>query len=177
VPTRVKNPDWPALAARLAELMPRASLHPSVIAWAEGDSAAARGAWAVGFSGGADSLALLLLLWAHWPLQRARLLGLHFDHRLRGRASTADARFCARVCAALGVRFVSATWAEARPQASEAAARTARFAFFNRELGRRRIRALWLGQQQDDIAETLLMRRDRCSQCPPSAFMCARYSR
>ena len=163
MPTRIKKPAWPALAARLAELIPRSALHPAVVAWAEGDSDAARRAWAVGFSGGADSLALLLLLWAHWPHQRARLLGLHFDHRLRGRVSTADARFCAQVCAALGVRFVSAAWAEARPQASEAEARTARFAFFNRELGRRRIRALWLGQQQDDIAETLLMRLARGS--------------
>ena len=134
-----------------------------MLAWAEGDSVAARRAWAVAFSGGADSLALLLLLWAHWPQRRTRLVALHFDHRLRGRASTADARFCEQVCAALGVRFVCATWAEARPQASEAEARTARFAFFQRELGRRRIRALWLGHQQDDIAETLLMRLARGS--------------
>jgi tRNA(Ile)-lysidine synthase len=158
-----KKTDWPALANRLAELVPRSALHPSVVAWAGGDSAAARGAWAVAFSGGADSLALLLLLWAHWPNRRARLLVLHFDHRLRGRASAADARFCARVCAALGLRFVGGKWAEARVQAGEAEARTARFAFFQRELARRRIRALWLGHQQDDIAETLLMRIARGS--------------
>jgi tRNA(Ile)-lysidine synthase len=158
-----KKTDWPALANRLAGLVPRSALHPSVVAWADGDSVAARGAWAVAFSGGADSLALLLLLWAHWPDRRARLLALHFDHRLRGRASAADARFCARVCVALGVRFVVGKWAEARAQASEAEARTARFAFFQRELARRRIRALWLGHQQDDIAETLLMRLARGS--------------
>ena len=158
-----KKTDWPALANRLAELVPRSALHPSVVAWAGGDSPAARGSWAVAFSGGADSLALLLLLWAHWPNQRARLLALHFDHRLRGRASTADARFCARVCVALGIRFVGGKWTEARAQASEAEARTARFTFFQRELARRRIRALWLGHQQDDIAETLLMRLARGS--------------
>ena len=158
-----KKTDWPAIANRLAGIVPRAALHPSVVAWAGGDSTAARGAWAVAFSGGADSLALLLLLWAHWPDQRARLLALHFDHRMRGRASTADARFCARVCAALGVRFVGGKWAEAHAQASEAEARTARFAFFQRELSRRRIRALWLGHQQDDIGETLLMRLARGS--------------
>jgi len=158
-----KKTDWPALATRLAELFPRPALHPAVVAWAEGDSAAARGAWAVAFSGGADSLALLLLLSAHWPKQRARLLALHFNHRLRGRDSTADARFCARVCSALGVRFVGGEWADARPKASEAEARTVRFAFFQRELARHRIRALWLGHQQDDIAETLLMRLARGS--------------
>jgi len=90
-------------------------------------------------------------------------VALHFDHRLRGRASTADARFCARVCAALGVRFAGGAWAAARAGASEAEARAARFEFFQRKLSRRRIRALWLGHQQDDIAETLLMRMARGS--------------
>jgi tRNA(Ile)-lysidine synthase len=113
------------------------------------------------FSGGVDSLALLLLLWAHWPERRARLLAVHFDHRLRGRASTADARFCRRVCAALGVRFIEGTWTNAREGASEAEARAARFTFFDRVLGRRRVRALWFGHQQDDVAETMLMRLAR----------------
>lgn len=151
------------MAAALAEAIPRDRMHPSVVAWAEGKSTAARPPWAVAFSGGADSLALLLLLWAHWPERRARLVALHFDHRLRGRASTADAKFCARVCAALGVRFAAGAWTEARKGASEAEARAARFSFFQRELGRRRIRALWFGHQQDDIAETLLMRLARGS--------------
>jgi tRNA(Ile)-lysidine synthase len=163
VPSAVKKNDWPALAERLAGLLPQSRLHPSVTAWAEEDAGAARGSWAVAFSGGADSLALLLLLWAHWPERRARLLVLHFNHRLRGRASTADAQFCARVCAALGVRYVSAKWIEAYADASEAEARAARFGFFQRELSRRRIRALWFGHQQEDIAETLLMRLARGS--------------
>ena len=155
--------DWPRVAEALATRFPRKSLHPSVLAWAESGSEAAQRSWAVGFSGGADSLALLLLLWAHWPERRKRVVALHFDHRLRGRASTADARFCASVCEALGVRYVGGVWASARKGASEAEARTARFAFFQRELGRRRIRALWLGHQQDDIAETILMRLARGS--------------
>jgi len=50
-------------------------------------------------SGGADSLALLLLLWAHWPERRSRLQVLHFNHRLRGRASRTDEVFCRKVCA------------------------------------------------------------------------------
>lgn len=160
---RVPKINWPRVAEALAARIPRAALHPSVMKWTDDDIAIARGAWAVAFSGGADSLALLLLLWAHWPERRSRLVALHFDHRLRGRASTADARFCAGVCAALGVRFVAGAWTEARKGASEAEARAARFSFFQRELGRRRIRALWFGHQQDDIAETLLMRLARGS--------------
>ena len=159
-----KKSEWPRIATELAPRIPRSALHPAVLAWADAaDSDAACGPWAVAFSGGADSLALLLLLWAHWPERRAQLVALHFNHRLRGRASAEDARFCARVCAALGVRFAVGEWADARKGVSEAEARTARFAFFQREFGRRRIRALWLGHQQDDIAETLLMRIARGS--------------
>lgn len=159
----VKKNDWPRVAAALAADVPRHALHPAVVSWADGRSDAARRSWAVAFSGGADSLALLLLLWAHWPKRRARLVALHFDHRLRGRDSAADARFCREVCSALGVKFAAGSWAEARKGAGEAEARAARFAFFQSELSRRRIRALWLGHQQDDIAETMLMRLARGS--------------
>lgn len=161
--SRPKTPDWPRIAEALAATIPRKALHPAVDAWSAGEDEAARGAWAAAFSGGADSLALLLLLWAHWPERRRRLVAFHFDHRLRGRASAADARFCEHVCAALGVKFADGVWREARKDASEAEARTARFAFFHRTLARRRIRALWLGHQQDDIAETVLMRLARGS--------------
>lgn len=151
--------DWPARAEMLAGAIPRARLHPRAVAAAGGTS----GAWAVAFSGGADSLALLLLVWAHWPERRKHLAALHFDHRLRGRASTADARFCAKVCADLGVRFETAEWKNAPRTASEAQAREARLAFFSRVMKRRRSSCLWLGHQQEDIVETQLMRLGRGS--------------
>lgn len=117
----------------------------------------------MGFSGGADSLALLLLLWAHWPERRRRLVAVHFNHRLRGAAAERDEQFGASVCAALGLRWRAGKWTEARRGASEAEAREARHAFFRRELKRARARVLWLGHQQDDIAETMLMRLGRGS--------------
>lgn len=109
------------------------------------------------FSGGADSLGLLLLLWAHWPGRRRRLVAMHFNHRLRGAAAAADARFCRRVARALGVAFAAGHWREAPRGAGEAEARAARFDFFEAQMRRRRIRALWLGHQRDDIAESLFM--------------------
>lgn len=143
--------------------MPRAQLHPETLAWAEGRRAAARGPWAVAFSGGADSLALLLLLWAHWPERRDRLVALHFNHRLRGTASDGDAESCREVCRALKVKLRIGVWRHSRPDASEATARAARMAFFAEAMAATGASALWLGHQQDDIAETLLMRLARGS--------------
>jgi tRNA(Ile)-lysidine synthase len=129
-----------------------------VLAWAESGG---RGSlWYVALSGGADSVATLLLLWAHWPSRRGRLRALHFDHRLRGAASTRDAQFCRRLCAGLGVPLVTERWQRSRAagKPSEAEARAARLAFFER-----RSRVLWLGHHQDDVAETMLMRLARGS--------------
>lgn len=143
-------------AARLAELLPRTRLDPAVVRWAETSSR--RAPWAVAFSGGPDSLALLLLVWAHWPERRPTLRALHFDHRLRGAESRADATFCRRICAGLGVTYVAGSWNGSHAHASEAEARAARMAFLEQHA-----RVVWLGHQQDDIAETMLMRMARGS--------------
>ena len=158
--TRAKA-GWPAAAARAAELLPRGRLHPAAVEWA--DARPPREAGAGALSGGSDSVALLLLLWAHWPRRRARLTALHFDHRLRGAESSADARFCARLCAALGIPIESGRWASRRRPTGEAEARGARFSFFEARMAERNIRVLWLGHQLDDIAETMLMRLARGS--------------
>jgi tRNA(Ile)-lysidine synthase len=182
-----KSIDWRKCAERLAAAVPRERLHRAVLEWADKSRAGER--WAVAFSGGADSLALVLLLWAHWPERRGKLVALHFNHRLRGWAAEEDERFCERVCRALRIGFVRGVWErmpggggrsafakatadkKARPtgadqrgmKVSEAEAREARHAFFAGELTRMRARALWLGHQQDDIAETMLMRLARGS--------------
>jgi tRNA(Ile)-lysidine synthase len=153
--------NWPGRAARVGESLPATLLHPAVLAWAARRRKAE--AWSVAFSGGADSLALLLLLWIHWSERRERFVVLHFNHRLRGRESDADERFCRRVCAALGVRLRVGRWAGRHQGASEAEARAARHEFFAREMKRWRCRALWLAHQQDDIAESMLMRLARGS--------------
>jgi tRNA(Ile)-lysidine synthase len=159
--TKRKTCDWPSCAEKLAAAFPRTSLHPAVLAWAEARSK--REPWAVAFSGGADSLALLLLLRAHWPERRGRLFALHFNHKLRGRAADADEKFCRGACAALGVKLRIGAWRQAKMGASEAEARTARMEFFEKEMRAGRCRVLWLGHQMDDIAETLLMRLARGS--------------
>jgi tRNA(Ile)-lysidine synthase len=152
---------WTSAAARAAKLLPLSGLHPAVVGWA-GARPRAEG-WAVALSGGSDSVALLLLLWAHWPERRARLTAFHFDHRLRGSESSADAAFCRKLCAALGVTLVCGRWKDRRRSRSEGDARGARFSFIESEMALRRLRVLWLGHQLDDIAETMLMRLARGS--------------
>jgi tRNA(Ile)-lysidine synthase len=131
------------------------------MAWAGARPADER--WALALSGGADSLCLLLLLWAHWPERRAALCALHFDHRLRGAAARADARFCRAVCRGLGVRFAAGEWRRPPESPSEGEARGARFRYFERRMARGGIGVLWLGHQQDDIAESMIMRLARGS--------------
>lgn len=156
---RSRRIDWPACAASLAAAIPREKLHREVLGWAATPSAR-RQTWGVAVSGGSDSVALLLLLWAHWPERRHRLRLLHFDHALRGRESTGDAEFCRRVAAALGVEFVMARWRRPRRAdlPSEAAARTARLSFLHANA-----RVIWLAHHQDDVPETMLMRLARGS--------------
>jgi len=156
--------DWRAAAGSLAEQIPQSALHPKSVRWSIGRTRAARGPWTLAFSGGADSLMLLLLVWAHWPGHRRDLLVLHFNHALRGSASDEDAAFCRQVCRSLGVAFRSARWKNrSNTSASEADARKARFEFFDRAMRPEGRRALWLGHQQNDIAESVLMRLARGS--------------
>jgi len=152
---------WKKAAAELALHFPRERLHPAVVSWADSRPRSER--WGVALSGGADSVALFLLLWAHWPSRRDRMAAYHFNHRLRGAASEADARFCRDLCRALSVPLAEGRWTAARRVRTEAAARAARFAFIGPEMARRRTRVLWLGHQQDDIAESMMMRLARGS--------------
>jgi tRNA(Ile)-lysidine synthase len=118
---------------------------------------------AIACSGGADSVALLLLLWAHLPERRGRWLVLHFDHRLRGAASAADARFVRTAAWALGERCEVGTWDPPAGKVSEAAARDARWRFFEERMKAAGARVIALGHQLDDVAETMLMRLARGS--------------
>jgi tRNA(Ile)-lysidine synthase len=159
--TKRGSARWKARAERLGLAVGPGRLHPDAVRWAAPRPAAER--WGVALSGGADSVCLLLLLWAHYPRRRGRLVAFHFDHRLRGAESAADARFCRGLCRGLGVELVSGRWGvRSRPQ-GEAEARAARFGFIESRMARRGMRVLWLGQQQDDVAETMLMRLSRGS--------------
>ena len=89
----------------------------------------------VGVSGGADSLALLHLLWQQ--LSAARLIVAHLNHGLRPEAD-ADAQFVFETAAAWQIPFVSqkvdvAQVAQAEGVSLEAAGRQIRYQFFAKQ--------------------------------------------
>lgn len=152
---------WPRVAEALGALIPKTALAPTVVAEAD---AAGRRKWIVAVSGGADSVALVLLLWAHWPRQRERLVLAHFNHRLRGAASAADVRFCRRLAAGLGIPCQTEAWKGGRAaHPSEAQAREVRQVFLEKVRRGHRARWIWTGHHADDVAEQVLMRVARGS--------------
>ena len=91
----------------------------------------------VGVSGGADSLALLHLLWRQ--LGAAQLVVAHLNHGLRSEADD-DAQFVAETAAAWQIPFVTqkvdvAKVAEKYHLSLEAAGRLVRYRFFGRASG------------------------------------------
>ncbi len=154
--------DWPQASERLGQVFAAGRLHPAVLAWieAEGNDCP----WAVACSGGADSVCLVLLLYAHFPEYRERMKVLHFNHRLRGEAADGDEEFVRELADGLGLNFFCDRWErEGSKSPNEGEARDARFAFLHSAMMNLSARALFLGHQLEDVGETMLMRLARGS--------------
>ncbi len=116
----------------------------------------------VGYSGGPDSTALLLLFRRFQPSAGYRLLAGHLDHCIRAESSS-DADFCRSEASALGVPFVSGRadvpgLARNRGVGIEEAARFARYDFLLRTAAGEGCGWVALGHNAEDQAETILMR-------------------
>jgi tRNA(Ile)-lysidine synthase len=114
---------------------------------------------AAAVSGGADSVALLLLL-----LDLRSELGIvlsvaHVNHKLRGDESDADEQFVKHLAEVHGLDcHVAIAPVVARDAGIEAAARELRYDFFRRLAQEHRIRKVATAHTLDDQAETVLMR-------------------
>src|SRR6476660_4529714 len=113
----------------------------------------------IGVSGGRDSIALLNLL---LEFGYGKLVICHLNHRLRGTASRADARFVAKIARELGLDCeIGSTDVSALAKRSkmsiETAARFARFGFFVEAARRRRCPRIFLAHHADDLVETALL--------------------
>jgi tRNA(Ile)-lysidine synthase len=115
----------------------------------------------VAVSGGADSVALLLLLVEVREKLGIVLSVVHFNHQLRGKASDADERFVAALARKLGLAYhvdhADVAKIAKREKANlEDAARRARYAFFERLVTEGHVNYVAVAQTADDQAETVL---------------------
>lgn len=121
--------------------------------------AAPRAKLGLAVSGGADSLALLLLAASARP---SLVEAATVDHALRAE-SRSEAELVASICASLGVPHTVLTvhWDEKPRSAVQERARAARYALLWGWAADRRLDAIATGHHSDDQAETLLMRLAR----------------
>lgn len=115
------------------------------------------GRYIIGFSGGADSVALLTALLPDIRNGRIRAEAVHVNHGLRGQESDGDERFCADLCRREGIPFYSCR-IDMAGKTDEASAREARYEAFRERYNEYGADALILAHHADDQAETFLMR-------------------
>ncbi len=121
-------------------------------------TASKRRRYLVAVSGGADSVALLHLL---MEAGFKNLVVCHLDHQLRGRESSADARWVGKLAAKLGVVFESdradvKRRMKAQKESLETGARHARHEFYAHCASKHRCNRILLGHHAEDQAETVL---------------------
>ncbi|MBR6058379.1 MAG: tRNA lysidine(34) synthetase TilS [Victivallales bacterium] len=118
----------------------------------------------VGFSGGVDSTALLLLL----SQAGLDVTAVHFQHGIRGSAAEADAVWCEQFCAVRKIRFIRENLAvpsnRLRGESVEEAARRLRLEAWRR-LADAEGDAVFLAHHADDALEDLLLRLARGGNC------------
>lgn len=118
----------------------------------------------VAFSGGPDSLALLVLAaqWARRSRKR-RVVALTVDHGLR-HGSAAEAMQAGAMARRLGVSHEVLTWQGEKPSGDiQAAARDARYVLLTKACQRLSIGSLLVAHHLEDQAETFLLRLARGS--------------
>lgn len=117
----------------------------------------------VAVSGGVDSMVLLRTMHALAAGQGGALVVAHFNHRLRGAASDADARFVQRAARRLGLNCVVEAGdvrglARARGWSIEMAARALRHEFLARTARRLGLGVVALAHHADDQVELFFLR-------------------
>ena len=115
------------------------------------------GNYLLGLSGGADSVALLLMMVQDLREGRIGLQAIHVNHGLRGQESDADELFCRELCQREGV-ILHICRADLRGRRDEATAREERFRLFREKMEECGADALMTAHHADDQAETFLMR-------------------
>lgn len=119
----------------------------------------------IGFSGGADSSAILHYL----SKKTKKLLAVHINHMIRGEEALRDEFFCKNVCKKYGVKFLSyrvdvPLLAEERKQGLEETAREERYKIFNEIMSQNGdYKCIVTAHNANDNAETVIFNLARGS--------------
>lgn len=116
----------------------------------------------IGFSGGADSTAALLLLYEGMEAGN-RLVAVHFNHHLRGEESDAEAGSAARFAAERNIEFRLIDLNIPPGSNLEARARQARLEAWKKLSAEYENAVVVTGHHQDDCIENMLLRMGRGS--------------
>jgi tRNA(Ile)-lysidine synthase len=124
--------------------------------------------FAVGVSGGPDSLALLHFLWSLKDKYHLRLVAVHIDHMFRGEESHQEALFVQHFCEKRSIAFELKQanvpeYIKKTGKSSQIAARELRYQFYSEMMKKHNLCYLALGHHGDDQVETILMRLTRGS--------------
>lgn len=115
----------------------------------------------VGFSGGADSTALLKLLWEYGQAHEVKVQAVHVNHGIRGAEAERDQKFCERFCQERGIPFRAVCAdipfiSEKEGIGTEEAGRKVRYEIFEQYLENGCADRVALAHHQNDQAETML---------------------
>ncbi|MBQ4511108.1 MAG: tRNA lysidine(34) synthetase TilS [Clostridia bacterium] len=119
----------------------------------------------IGFSGGADSSAILHYL----SKKTKKLLAVHINHMIRGEEALRDEFFCKNMCKKYGVKFLSfrvdiPLLAEERKQGLEETAREERYRIFNKIISQNGdYKCIVTAHNANDNAETVIFNLSRGS--------------
>lgn len=117
----------------------------------------------VGFSGGADSTALLLAMWHLKSVFDFSLLAAHVNYNLRGEDSIRDEEFVREFCFERNISLVIRNVVIKDKSNLENKAREIRFKYFNELRELYKVDKIALGHNRQDQAETTLFRLFRGS--------------
>jgi tRNA(Ile)-lysidine synthase len=131
--------------------------------------------FAVAFSGGADSTALLFAAGQAWP---GHFHAIHVHHGLQAAADD-FARHCAGVCETLGVplQLLHVDARHGPGESPEDAARKARYSALARCAASLGVKSVLLAHHADDQVETLLLALSRGAGLPGLAAMAPQFER
>lgn len=115
----------------------------------------------VGFSGGADSVALLQLLWEYGRREGIEVQAVHVNHRIRGEEAWRDQRFCVQFCRNRRIpihvfNMDVPMLAKTEGIGLEEAGRKARYRAYEQMLAEGGFDRVALAHHQNDQAETML---------------------